>query len=321
MPQTVKCDLFLYLEDTCLTFQHENVKTIEDQLNLNFSSLCDWFIDSKLSIHLSEDKTKSILFGTKVNIKRAEPSNIVYGNVKIKQYTKITYLSCILDEFLSGESMALQDLNKTNSRLRFLYRKNRFLKKPFRKLICIVMIQPFFDYVGSAWYPRLRKDLQKQLQVSQNNCVRFCLHLGKKTQIRVAEFKEINWLNINDRFSQCDLSNIYKFFNSGNPEYFNEIYFSTEPSNIHTRSFQSLKQPLRKSNKGLNSASYSGPLLWNNLPIEIKRSGSTNSFKHNVKKLLSNKNGTCRFVNSFLIRGGGGVITNISTKLSRFLVS
>ena len=111
----------------------------------------------------------------------------------------------------------------------------------------------------------------------------------------------------------------YKFFNSGNPEYFNEIYFPTEPSNIHTRSFQSLKQPLRKSNKGLNSASYSGPLLWNNLPIEIKRSGSTNSFKHNVKKLLSNKNGTCRFVNSFLIRGG--VITNISTKLSRFLVS
>ena len=104
MPQTVKCDLFLYLEDTCLTFQHENVKTIEDQLNLNFSSLCDWFIDSKLSIHLSEDKTKSILFGTKVNIKRAEPSNIVYGNVKIKQSTKVTYLSCILDEFLSGES-------------------------------------------------------------------------------------------------------------------------------------------------------------------------------------------------------------------------
>ena len=284
MPQTVKCDLFLYLEDTCLTFQHENVKTIEDQLNLNFSSLCDWFIDSKLSIHLSEDKTKSILFGTKVNIKRAEPSNIVYGNVKIKQYTKITYLSCILDEFLSGESMALQDLNKTNSRLRFLYRKNRFLKKPFRKLICIVMIQPFFDYVGSAWYPRLRKDLQKQLQVSQNNCVRFCLHLGKKTQIRVAEFKEINWLNINDRFSQCVLSSIYKSFNSESPEYFNEIYFLAEPSNINTRSsFQSLKQPLRKSNKGLNNASYRGPSLWNKLPIEIKRPGSTNSFKHNVK--------------------------------------
>ena len=69
--------------------QLENVKEIEDQMNLNFSSLCDWFIDNKLSIHLGEDKTKSIFSGTKFNIKRAEPLNIVYGNLKIKQYIKI----------------------------------------------------------------------------------------------------------------------------------------------------------------------------------------------------------------------------------------
>ena len=98
MPQAVKCDLFLYADDTCLTFQHENVKEIEDQLNLNFSRLCDWFIDNKLSIHLGKDKTKSILFGTKLNIKQAEPLNIFYGNIKINQCIKATYLACILDE-------------------------------------------------------------------------------------------------------------------------------------------------------------------------------------------------------------------------------
>ena len=39
MPQAVKCDLYLYADDTCLKFQHEKVKEIEDQLNCNFSSL------------------------------------------------------------------------------------------------------------------------------------------------------------------------------------------------------------------------------------------------------------------------------------------
>ena len=39
MSQAVKCGL--YADDTCHTFQYENVKEIEDQLNLNFSSLCD----------------------------------------------------------------------------------------------------------------------------------------------------------------------------------------------------------------------------------------------------------------------------------------
>ena len=153
MFQAGNCDLFLYADDTCLIFQHENVKEIEDQLHLNFSGLCDWFIKNKLSIHMGEDKTKSILFGTKLNIIRAEPLNIVYGNVKIKQYTKVTYLGCILDESLSGESMALHVLNKINSRLRFLYRQNRFLNKPLWRLLCDD--PAFFDYACSSWYPSL----------------------------------------------------------------------------------------------------------------------------------------------------------------------
>ena len=150
------------------------------------------------------------------------------------------------------------------------------------------MTQPFFEYTCSTWYPSLRKNLQKRLQVSQNNCVRFCLQLEKKRRIGVAEFKEINWLKINDRFSQCVLSSIYKFFNSESPEYFNEICFPAKPSKINTRlSFQRLKHTLRKSNKGLNSTSYSGPSLRNKLPIEIKRSGSTNSFKHKKSHYLT----------------------------------
>ena len=144
---------------------HSNMK-IRKKLKIN----CDWFIGNKLSIHLGEDETKSIIFGTKLNIKRAEPLNIVYGNVKIKQYTKVTYVGCILDESLSGESMALHFLNKINSRLRFLYRQNRFLNNLLWRLLCNVMIQSFFEYARPAWYPSLRKDLQKRQQVSQNNC-------------------------------------------------------------------------------------------------------------------------------------------------------
>ena len=57
MPQAVTCDLLLYADDTCLVFQHKDVIEIETVLNKNFSSLCDWFIDNKLSIHFGEEKT------------------------------------------------------------------------------------------------------------------------------------------------------------------------------------------------------------------------------------------------------------------------
>ena len=97
-----------------------------------------------------------------------------------------------LDETLSGESMAIHVINKVNSRLRFLYRQNKFLDIPLRRLLCNAMIQPFFDYACNAWYPNLNKKLKKRLQAAQNKCIRFCLKLGDRKSIKTIEFEKIN---------------------------------------------------------------------------------------------------------------------------------
>ena len=52
MSQAVKCDLFLYIDDTCLVSQHKVINKIENQLNENVCNICDWFVDNKLSINL-----------------------------------------------------------------------------------------------------------------------------------------------------------------------------------------------------------------------------------------------------------------------------
>ena len=65
MPLSVDCDLLLYADDTCLGFTDKNIKSIEDNLNRNFNSLCDWFVENKLIIHFGDDKNKFIVFGSK----------------------------------------------------------------------------------------------------------------------------------------------------------------------------------------------------------------------------------------------------------------
>ena len=75
MVQVENCDLLFYADNTDLIFQHKDINIIGQQLNRNFSNICDWFVDKKLNIHFSEDKTKSILFA---------PLN--------KQYSEVTYL-------------------------------------------------------------------------------------------------------------------------------------------------------------------------------------------------------------------------------------
>ena len=52
----------LYADDTCIYHQYRDIQEIENVLNKEFSSLCEWFIDNKLSIHFGEDQTKAILF-------------------------------------------------------------------------------------------------------------------------------------------------------------------------------------------------------------------------------------------------------------------
>ena len=71
--QAVKCHLFLYADDSCLVCQHKDINDIEKQLNIDFSNICDWFVDNKLSIHFGLDKTKLILLASKIkkkNIKK-----------------------------------------------------------------------------------------------------------------------------------------------------------------------------------------------------------------------------------------------------------
>ena len=65
MSQAVKCNLFLYADDTCLVCQHKDINEIGKQLYKDFQNVCDWFVDNKLSVHFGDDKTKSILSASK----------------------------------------------------------------------------------------------------------------------------------------------------------------------------------------------------------------------------------------------------------------
>ena len=85
--EAVNCELLLYADDTCLIFQHNDIE-IEIQFNRNFTLICDWFLDNKLSIHFGKDKTKSIIFSSKCKIKKASPLNIQYEDKKSSNIQK-----------------------------------------------------------------------------------------------------------------------------------------------------------------------------------------------------------------------------------------
>ena len=113
---------------------------------------------------------------------------MIYGDIKIKQYSEVVYLGCTLDNKLSGEAMASKALSKINGRLKFLYRKQGFLTPSLKRLLCNALIQPHFDFACLAWYTNLTKKMKKKVQTCQNKCIRFCLNMGYRDYIGAQEF-------------------------------------------------------------------------------------------------------------------------------------
>ena len=66
------------------------------------------------------------------------------------QQAQATYLGCVLDEPMSGEPIALKVVSKINGKLKFLYRKNKFLTPELRRMLCNALIQSHFDYACTA---------------------------------------------------------------------------------------------------------------------------------------------------------------------------
>ena len=270
----------LYADDTCIYYQHKNVQEIEAILNKEFSSLCEWFIDNKLSIHFGQDKTKSILF---TRSKTPEKVNISFHDHSIRQYNCVEYLGCFLDYNLNGETMARKILKKINDKLKFLYRQAHFLNPSCKRLLCNALIQPHFDYGCTSWYPLLNKAFKKGVQTTQNKCIRYCLDLPSHSHISATHFRKINWLPVDLRVELCTATTVYKYWNQLAPSYFNDI-FTPSLNRYNTRSQMALAIPLRKTALGQKNISFLGPKIWSKISNDLKVVKTTNCFTHGLKK-------------------------------------
>ena len=56
---------------------------------------------------------------------------------------------------MSGESMAKRASKKINGKTKFLYRQNRYLSYPLKRMVCNSLIQPRFHFACCALYPNL----------------------------------------------------------------------------------------------------------------------------------------------------------------------
>jgi len=159
MPSSVKCKLFLYADDSALMVS--GVIIIQNNLSAELESLSQWLILNELSLHIG--KTESILFGSKHRLSKCNELNVMYKGKTIFSSNTVKYLGATLDNNMRGNSMGESVIKMVNMRLKFLYRKQCFVDKDLRKILCNSLVQPHFDYGSCFWYGGVKERTRRML--------------------------------------------------------------------------------------------------------------------------------------------------------------
>ena len=171
------------------------------------------------------------------------------------------------------------------------------------------LVRSCLDYCNSLFRGLSALDLHK-LQCFQNSLARIVANT-KYSHITPVR-KALHWLLIKYRSICKTAMLVYKFLHSGNPKYF-EPFLIPRHSAYNTCQSQSddmfLEVPLFasvfKSQKhfGLSFA-YDAPMIWNDLPEEVRSANSLASFRSKLKSYLFGKAYPPKFtISSCFLRG------------------
>lgn len=153
------------------------------------------------------------------------------GESEITAKQSVTCLGRILDNKLSGDSMAVKVISKMNQKTKFLARISHRIDRKALEILAGALVQGHFDYACMSWFKNLP---QIKLQTSQNKLVRLILKLQPLTHLTPAHFSRLKWLKEEDRVNYIQLCMVHRIIENEVPKYLHN-YFPRIP-NTHSYS-------------------------------------------------------------------------------------
>ena len=179
--------------------------------------------------------------------------------------------------------------------IRDLKQLRGYLTREAALLAANVLVGSRLDYCNSLFRSLSALDLCR-LQCVQNSLARIVANTSKYSHITLVR-KSLHWLPIKHRSIFKVVLLVYKFLHSGHPKYF-KPFLKPRHSMYKTRKSQSqgvlLEVPhfasIYKSKKhfGLSFA-YNAPVIWNDLPDDVRPAKCLFSFRKKLKTYLFEK--------------------------------
>mgnify|MGYP001792074473 CR=1 FL=1 len=269
-----KCSLCNYADDNTMYTYDRDPSKIKDNITVDFESMDLWFYDNYMI--LNPKKCEFMYLG-----KNKECQEIQYKQFNLISKATKTLLGVVIDRNLNFTDHIVSLCKKASRKLNALSRISNFLNYNQKHLIFNSFIQGQFNYCPLVWMFCLRTS-NNRIDKIHERALRLC------ESDYTSPFEDLlaktNSLKIHQKNIQILAIEIYKCLNGLSPPIMND-FFSYRKMNYNLRSFREIEcENVNTLNCGLNTLTYKGSQLWQQIPDFIKSSENINLFKSKIKQ-------------------------------------
>jgi len=279
-------DFTLFADDTTILYSHKNLNTQVSTINRELSEVSNWFKANKLSVNAS--KTYFMILGTpqmtnKYNI--IGSPEIILDDTILDRVTNTKFLGVIIDENIKWK-LHIEATSKTVSRnIGVMNKLKHYIPERILHSLYCSLVMPYINYGILVWGNAYKTYVQKIFKL-QKRAMRVISNSHYRSHAAPL-FSKFNITNVYDTFHLELGVFMYKYINGQLPSSFNKYFIKR--SDIHkleTRYKDDFNKTRNKKCSSDRSVKTNGPILWNSIEENIKKSKSLSHFRIQFKKQL-----------------------------------
>ena len=196
------CEVSLYADDTVIHCSSTCAQDLQDKLNSDLQSLCQWFNSNLLTLNVS--KCKFVVYGSPRKLNKFQGLSLTANGNALERNESFKYLGVTINQHMTWSDHISILSKKVNQRLGLICRVKHLLPLQARITLYNSLILPLLDYGDIVWGDKNNITIMDHLQVLQNNAARCLLDLPRSSSGSQA-ISHLNWkpLALRRRYHRC----------------------------------------------------------------------------------------------------------------------
>ncbi|KAK7111255.1 hypothetical protein V1264_010921 [Littorina saxatilis] len=277
-----------YADDTQLQ-KSADLKSFDTLMHSMQECILDvksWMTFNKLK--LNDEKTEVMAASSpRMSTSIQLPESITIGNAVVPFSVSVKNLGVTLDSHLTMNAEVQNITRAVNFELRRIGSIHHYLSEEAALTLVSAFNRSRLDYCNALLYG-CPQYLLNRLQKLQNNAARLVLRVRKSEHIS-PHLQALHWLPIESRIKYKIACLSYGALTQTGPAYLTDMTQTYTPGRtLRSSADTSILSTPRVNTKsfGERSFSVSAPLVWNSLPVTLRHSASSGSFRTGLKTHL-----------------------------------